>query len=78
MAAPTLKARAHSGPSYTTLLDSTNAQTFSCCSFDNPAMTPTIPYRWWCVDRLNSPSLLLRLAKPRVWFSHVLQGADMS
>ncbi|MGX5694218.1 hypothetical protein ACWKWA_13770, partial [Dermacoccus abyssi] len=26
-----------------------------CCSFDNPAMTPTIPYRWWCVDRLNPP-----------------------
>ena len=35
-----------------------NAQTFSCCSFDNPAMTPTIPYRWWCVDRLNSPPFL--------------------
>ena len=39
-----------------------NAQTFSCCSFDNPAMTPTIPYRWWCVDRLNSPSFELQAA----------------
>ena len=33
MAAPTLEARAHSGPSYTTLLDSTELATYTANSF---------------------------------------------